>query len=786
MGGRRRRDEWKMDEEGVGELVGNIVFFYDLYLAAATDKLDDVDIKAGTTPAQHRWSVFQWARQLIRVLLEHFEGHLQTPLQGSEMTPTPPLAPSSQSSRAVSGDTVASASMNEQPSGSSDAPRRSSSMEEETEAQSPAVSQHSGDAGWEIDSNGYIIDDAEDAAPEEVEPFTPAQLAIYSRVTLEPEGIWREVDADQPGRPTASSSSGQEGAPHTSSTAPGTAASSPHTSLLTTAATPPTTETSTSCAPWLWGQPPSLPMETCTLTSTGVTWAVPQQMMMGTTSLETFADNVGEIFSDATTFVQLGSDAVFLVPEDEPNVDAEVRLVEMLDGEKWEVRGFNDEPSRVKFELADNKDLKFNQMESFESALNGAALQLGWLASQEQEVLVQSEEDKVMVYKRGRVRFSLSTSDPIKNVAVALGVQWTSADSSPRDRGQAFLAKLDSFPINQEAMFELQRHGFTQTRSLVPDGMFHDRFPQGAQVNRYESTVAYVYTQGSTFAFKANKLCFEENWGELFKQYGHIMRCLWMYVEKMQARYGCSQTLYRGMQGLWDDFQCEYQVGSCLEWRSFTSTSTNKNIALDFALGKYSGGNQFPKRPVLFVIQTKSRGAPLCSWSKYPDEDEVLLLPFQRFVVEDISVQHGILIIQLQTVAPPQQQRAYQVIGNRGLAYRFSRDLNDRDDEPSGPRFGNVFTGRSEGRDWVVTTIPGLGDRFLPISIDDQVKLREVPKTREISELSQIQSMTLGVVGRDDQSDTYDALPASPLEVIMRGCFFFFLLIACLREMMQR
>ena len=155
-------------------------------------------------------------------------------------------------------------------------------------------------------------------------------------------------------------------------------------------------------------------------------------------------------------------------------------------------------------------------------------------------------------------------------------------------------------------MFELQRHGFTQTRNWVPDGMFHDRFPKGAQVNRYESTVAYVYTQGSAFAFEANKLCFEEKWGELFEQYGHIMRCLWMYVEKMQARYGTSQTLYRGMQGLWDEFQLEYQVGSCLEWCSFTSTSTSKDAALDLALGQYSGGNEFPKRPVLFVIQRRS------------------------------------------------------------------------------------------------------------------------------------------------------------------------------------
>ena len=144
-----------------------------------------------------------------------------------------------------------------------------------------------------------------------------------------------------------------------------------------------------------------------------------------------------------------------------------------------------------------------------------------------------------------------------------------------------------------------------------------------------------------------------------------IMRCLWMYVEKMQARYGTSQTLYRGMQGLWDEFQLEYQVGSCLEWCSFTSTSTSKDAALDLALGQYSGGNEFPKRPVLCVIQTKSRGAPLFSWSKYPDEDEVLLLPFQRIVVEDISAQDGILI---KTAHPTSPQSTTCSLRKRGRA----------------------------------------------------------------------------------------------------------------------
>ena len=286
-------------------------------------------------------------------------------------------------------------------------------------------------------------------------------------------------------------------------------------------------------------------------------------------------------------------------------------------------------------------------------------------------------------------------------------------DSGSFDR-QSFLADLDLFPIGQEAIFELQRHGFTQTRKWLPKGMFHERFPEGAQVNRYESTVAYVYTQGSAFAFNANKLCFEKKWRELFEQYGNIMRCLWMYVEKMQARYGRSQTQNRGMQGVWDVFRRAYQVGSRFEWRSFTSTSIDKDAALDFASGKYSGGNELPKRPVLFVIRTNSRGAPLFSWSNYPDEDEVLLLPFQRFVVEGMSVQGGTLTIELQTIVPHAQWMAYQVMCQPGLAYRFSRNIYDRDDQPAGPCCGDVFAGRREGRNWVVTTIPGLGDRFLP------------------------------------------------------------------------
>lgn len=66
-----------------------------------------------------------------------------------------------------------------------------------------------------------------------------------------------------------------------------------------------------------------------------------------------------------------------------------------------QANGFSDESSRVKYELADNGDLKFNQLEAFEAALNCAARDHQWLSDKEHKVLKQSEEDKVLAFARG-------------------------------------------------------------------------------------------------------------------------------------------------------------------------------------------------------------------------------------------------------------------------------------------------------------------------------------------------------------------------------------------------
>eukprot|EP00931_Biecheleriopsis_adriatica_P086757 TRINITY_DN61354_c0_g1_i1.p1 TRINITY_DN61354_c0_g1~~TRINITY_DN61354_c0_g1_i1.p1 ORF type:complete len:1120 (+),score=261.27 TRINITY_DN61354_c0_g1_i1:54-3413(+) len=67
--------------------------------------------------------------------------------------------------------------------------------------------------------------------------------------------------------------------------------------------------------------------------------------------------------------------------------------------------GFSDEFSRIKYELADNKELKFSQLEAFEAALNSTAQEQRWLLDKEHSILVQSEEDKVLAFARGGAVF---------------------------------------------------------------------------------------------------------------------------------------------------------------------------------------------------------------------------------------------------------------------------------------------------------------------------------------------------------------------------------------------
>ena len=144
-----------------------------------------------------------------------------------------------------------------------------------------------------------------------------------------------------------------------------------------------------------------------------------------------------------------------------------------------------------------------------------------------------------------------------------------------------------------------------------------------------------------------NRLLREHKLRELFRDYGACVRALYEYTEEMQEHYGCKQTLYRGIVASWYDVMDEYPVGTAFRWPSFTSTSNDKSVAVEFAMGlsnRGSGG------PVLFEIETATRGAPILRWSKYPKEGEVLLQPYQGFQVTKHTVVSGMLIVRLRTM----------------------------------------------------------------------------------------------------------------------------------------
>eukprot|EP00931_Biecheleriopsis_adriatica_P014930 TRINITY_DN11708_c0_g1_i4.p1 TRINITY_DN11708_c0_g1~~TRINITY_DN11708_c0_g1_i4.p1 ORF type:complete len:1148 (-),score=230.95 TRINITY_DN11708_c0_g1_i4:165-3608(-) len=62
--------------------------------------------------------------------------------------------------------------------------------------------------------------------------------------------------------------------------------------------------------------------------------------------------------------------------------------------------GFNEELSRVKYELADSKGMKYSDMQAFEADLNSASQKYGWLSDPSTDVIEQCENLKVIAYVR--------------------------------------------------------------------------------------------------------------------------------------------------------------------------------------------------------------------------------------------------------------------------------------------------------------------------------------------------------------------------------------------------
>ena len=81
-------------------------------------------------------------------------------------------------------------------------------------------------------------------------------------------------------------------------------------------------------------------------------------------------------------------------------------------------------------------------------------------------------------------------------------------------------------------------------------------------------------------------------------------------------------TLYRGLRGV----KSKLKVGQTISFKDFSSASRREDVAEVFA-----------ENGILFEFQSWKNGADIASISCYPNEEEVLLAPYQEYTVVRID-----------------------------------------------------------------------------------------------------------------------------------------------------
>ncbi|CAF1367511.1 unnamed protein product [Didymodactylos carnosus] len=95
-------------------------------------------------------------------------------------------------------------------------------------------------------------------------------------------------------------------------------------------------------------------------------------------------------------------------------------------------------------------------------------------------------------------------------------------------------------------------------------------------------------------------------------------------------------TTYRGMQITIDELE-QYKINTCILTKSFLSSSKNIKTAICFAYGdkilRQKPDGELIKYPILckYIFNTPEYAFDISKYSEYPQEDEVLILPFSSF-----------------------------------------------------------------------------------------------------------------------------------------------------------
>ncbi|NXN78004.1 NRT2 ribosyltransferase, partial [Bombycilla garrulus] len=102
-------------------------------------------------------------------------------------------------------------------------------------------------------------------------------------------------------------------------------------------------------------------------------------------------------------------------------------------------------------------------------------------------------------------------------------------------------------------------------------------------------------------------------------------------LQKLRRPSEC-QNVFRGVSR----YRYEVEPGSTVRFGQFASSTLNKSVAQEYG------------KATMFQVYT-CHGADIQKFSKYPEEEEVLIPPFETFNVTDVTEEGSTMIIELRS-----------------------------------------------------------------------------------------------------------------------------------------
>jgi len=162
-----------------------------------------------------------------------------------------------------------------------------------------------------------------------------------------------------------------------------------------------------------------------------------------------------------------------------------------------------------------------------------------------------------------------------------------------------------------------------------------------------------------------------------------------LYHQNTLSQYHYLGNTYRGMIMTENDFD-QYQVGEIILNKAFLSTSTSRSVAEFFAL---SGSDSIQKVTISsYKIVNENVALDLSTFSEFPSEQEVLILPGFYFKITAITPKDRYIEIELeqQPINDCTGRRVWDLTGKKGtISVSFINEQQNTD--------GNAVEAKKEG-----------------------------------------------------------------------------------------